>query len=485
MGRTRLASALAVAACLIVSLVLLTPAPQPVLGPDEALAQGGSPPCLMADPPPNSVPAHRLRFGITPQLAGSAGGTQGEVAPEDPVKALNALHQLQPRKRRLVMRMNRLFMSEGRAGIRRFAKLANRYRRAGFDVESQVRYHPNSDQEGDMHAWRAFVRQAATTLGRNRALVELTITNEVNLPLSSNTSDGAYEGALDAIVTGVPAARKALNGIGRKDVQIGLSYAWRYTPEEDAKFWQGIGERSTPAFDKALDHVGVQLYPGLFWPPVLFPGDTAGDETLEALTVVRDCYMPMAKLGDDVQLWITENGYPTNFGRKESRQVTDLENTVNAVHAYSGTLGVTDYRYFNLRDNRSAGSDLFDAVGLLREDYSRKPAFGAYRGLVSRYGRHARPRRKAGPLRLRLTLGCRRAGLRARVRGKDSAKLIRVAFKTGGKRVAVDRGRPFAKTIPFSRLGDGSSRSGLAAVKARALSGDGRRLSLRKRRSSC
>ena len=47
---------------------------------------------------------------------------------------------------------------------------------------------------------------------------------------------------------------------------------------------------------------------------------------------------------------------------------------------------MTDYRYFNLRDNRSQGTDLFDAVGLLRDDYSEKPAFATYRSFIRRYG---------------------------------------------------------------------------------------------------
>jgi hypothetical protein len=48
---------------------------------------------------------------------------------------------------------------------------------------------------------------------------------------------------------------------------------------------------------------------------------------------------------------------------------------------------MTDYRYFNLRDNRPNGTDLFDDVGLLRADYTRKPAYKAYKHLVRRLGR--------------------------------------------------------------------------------------------------
>ena len=48
---------------------------------------------------------------------------------------------------------------------------------------------------------------------------------------------------------------------------------------------------------------------------------------------------------------------------------------------------MTDYRWFNLRDNNSGGADLFSAVGLLRDDYSRKPAFASYRRAIRLHGR--------------------------------------------------------------------------------------------------
>jgi hypothetical protein len=133
--------------------------------------------------------------------------------------------------------------------------------------------------------------------------------------------------------------------------------------------------------------VGVQIYPGLVWPPAPLPGRTAGDEMAEALTLVRDCYMPKAELGREVELWVSENGYATNLGRSEETQRRDLESSVEAVATWSGALGVTDYRWFNLRDNNSDGADLFSAVGLLRDDYSRKPAFQAFRRAIRTFGR--------------------------------------------------------------------------------------------------
>ena len=364
-----------------IALLVLSALAAPV-----ASAQGGSgDSCLRADPPSPSEPPQRLRIGVTPQPAGTVGASQGEVAPTTAKQRDAALADLKPRNRTLVIRMTRLFMSSGERGIARVAARGRRFARAGFAVEAQVRYHPDPAQEGDMKAWKRFVRRAAKTLGRNDELVALTITNEVNLPVSPNTSDGSFEGARRAIVRGIPAAQRALKRIGRPDVELGFSYAYRYLPDEDNEFWSEIGSTGTKRFRRALDYVGVQLYPGLFWPPVLIT-ETAGEATLEALTLVRECWMPKAKLGPRKELWITENGYATNLGHTESRQATELADTLDHVHRWSGTLGVTDYRYFNLRDNRPAGTDLFDNVGLLRSDYSQKPAFGVLRGAIGRVG---------------------------------------------------------------------------------------------------
>lgn len=97
--------------------------------------------------------------------------------------------------------------------------------------------------------------------------------------------------------------------------------------------------------------------------------------------------MPKAGLGDEVELWVSENGYRTKpVVNSEAGQAERLISTVDAVAAQAGSLGVTDYRWFNLRDNDSDGADLFSQVGLLRDDYSPKPAFAEYRRAIRRLG---------------------------------------------------------------------------------------------------
>jgi hypothetical protein len=358
--------------------------------PSPTAAQSFDSNCLTTNPPPPSKPAQPLRFGITPLAAGNVGSGQGEPKPVRLRAERAALRALRPGRKQLVMRLNRMFMADGVPAIRRYAKLVDRYARWGFDSELQVRYHPRPEQEGRMKPWRRFVRKAALILGRRPSLKALSITNEANFDISPNTSDGSYEGVRRALVQGVVVADRVLRRHGRRDVELGFSFAWRYLPDSDRDFWEEIGRRATPRFKRALDYVGLQIYPHLVWPPAPLPGRTAGDEVVEALTLLRGCYMPKAGLGRRVDVWVSENGYATNLGRDEAGQRRSLATTLKSLHRYSGELGLTDYRWFNLRDNDTGGLDLFDAVGVLRDDYSRKPAFSELRRGIARFGKRRR-----------------------------------------------------------------------------------------------
>lgn len=379
LGRRRGALGPAVAVAALAACLAMV-----ALAPPGARAAGGD--CLGNPHPDRDRPAERLRFGVTPLAAGSAGAVQIEPVPEDRAAAIERLRELEPPRRALVLRLNRMFWADGVAGIRRYARIVDRFAAAGFASELQVRYHPPEGRAGDMRAWRRYVRRAVRILGRRPSVVALSITNEANFNVSPNTSDGSFPGVRQAIVRGIVAAQRELRAIGRRDIELGFSFAWRWLPASDREFWEEIGRRATPRFRRALDYVGLQIYPGLVVPPAIPSNSSAGAETVKALTLMRRCYLPKAAIGPRTDLWVTENGYVTNLGRAEAGQRAALESTVRSVHRWSGTLGVSDYRWFNLRDNVGDGPGLFDAVGLLRDDYSRKPAFGAYRGAIRRYG---------------------------------------------------------------------------------------------------
>ena len=60
---------------------------------------------------------------------------------------------------------------------------------------------------------------------------------------------------------GIVAARQELTALGRGDVTLGFSYAYRYLPSSDDQFWTGIAQRATPAFRRALDYVIAAQHP--------------------------------------------------------------------------------------------------------------------------------------------------------------------------------------------------------------------------------
>ena len=59
---------------------------------------------------------------------------------------------------------------------------------------------------------------------------------------------------------------------------------------------------------------------------------------------------------------------------------------MGTVKRVGASFGVTDLRWFNLRDNITGGSAFAEESGLLTDSYRRKPAFSAYRRLIDRVG---------------------------------------------------------------------------------------------------
>lgn len=366
-----------------------------------------------------------LRFGIDPGIAGSAGGVQLPSVPDDPARDQAAVQALAPPGRAMVVRLNRLFWSDGQAGIDSFKTQVARYTRAGFEAEIQVRYHPAQGQAGNLAAWVAYVRHVVDTFGPNRRVVSMTITNEVNVNFSPNTSDGYYSGAEDALIQGIEAAHAEALRMGFRQLRFGFTYAYRFSPQGDAAFFSYLAAHGGPSFERALGFVGVDFYPGAVYPPAMAPGESYRAELAQAAGVVRDCYLPMAQIPGTVPIWFTENGVSTGT-LSEAQQAAALTELTRAACAYSRTFNITDYRWFNLRDSNSNPpasliAPAFTSFGLLRDDYSAKPSFAAYRAAIAACGAKVAlapvrsPRRRHRTHRHRLR-GHARAGTPARRR---------------------------------------------------------------------
>jgi hypothetical protein len=330
-------------------------------------------------------------MGVDPGLAGSAGGSQLPTVPDRPRRDLAAVKALAVPGHHLVVRLNRLFWSAGQRGIRSFLTQVRMYARAGFEVEIQVRYHPPSGKAGNILAWVRYVRHVVDVFGANRHVVDMTITNEVNLNTSSNTSDGSYPGAKQALIRGIEAAHSEALHRGYRRLRFGFTYAYRWNPQSDAAFFSYLGTHGGRRFRRALGFVGLDFYPGTFYPPIMRPGDSYRSELAQAGGVLRDCFLPKARIGRAVPIWITENGVPSGGQSSQASQASALRQLVRSVHDYSATYGITDYRWFNLRDSTDHGPQTgvpltFSTDGLLLANYRRKVSFGVFHRLIRRFG---------------------------------------------------------------------------------------------------
>jgi hypothetical protein len=425
------------------ALILAAAVPEPSQAGDPSQCagplSGGQPSAL----PPSKV---GLRFGIYP------GGVAGQLVlpanakPEDPASILRRLAQLAPRGGPFVIHGFIGYSSDPavqHTELTRAADLLRFYGGAGYELELVVRYQVNDDVAGYVRFLNALMER----IGSDRHLVGLQVTNEVNFTLSADSSDGAFSGALQALVQGVVAAKSRALALGRPDLGVGFNWFYRMDPQSEARFWNGLRDAATPEFMKALDWVGLDAYPGTVFPPAALSSSVSlHDEMINALGVLRDCFMPAANLPRRVALHVSENGWPTGPGRTPDVQRDALSEMVQTVRDYSGRYGVTDYRWFDLRDADSSSPNFQQQYGITTDDYTPKPAFGAYRDLMTRYttargpvapgGRSGSPRPSSSHRRAR-----GRACLSRRVLTVHRPPGGRVRVQVDGRSVHVRIGR--------------------------------------------
>lgn len=337
------------------------------------------------------APASPLVFGIYPGGAAGTVGPSGPVKPEDPALRLAALKRLRPAGRPFVLHLYALYSgSGGSSAEQQVGQEIQSYGRAGFQTEVVLAYRPSDGgSTADVGGFVLFVEDAVRSLGRMPGFVSLQVTNETNVGGSPGTSDGSYAHAEDALIAGILAAKAQIRGSGLAGrIAVGFNWAAAGNLDERA-FWRYLRHHGGHRFLVALDWVGIDAFPGT-WGSRLAPGRVAaGTATFltAAFKRLRSTYMPLAGIPHTVPLRVTESGYPTGPGRSEADQVTVLKASVGTVYRDRLTYNVNGYRWFDLRDANSSGSSFESQYGLMRDDYSPKPAFGAYRALVRAFSR--------------------------------------------------------------------------------------------------
>jgi hypothetical protein len=335
---------------------------------------------------PRSHSAPRLVFGIYPGGAAGTVGPSGPVAPENPALRMAALKRLRPPGRPFVLHLYASYTGvNGWSAAQQVGEQIREYARAGFQTELVASYRPaGGGSSRDVRGFSAFVDEAIRALGHVPGFVSIQVSNEANQGGSPNTSDGYYALARDALIHGVIAAKDEIRKDRVGQVKVGFNWAYA-TDGSERDFWRYLGRHGGRRFVRDLDWVGLDVYPGTWGPPLGAGGLAAATTSFMdgALRSLRATYMPLAGIPHTVALHVSETGYPTGPGRSDAMQVTVMKADVRAVYQARGTYNITGLRWFDLRDADSSSPGFESQYGLLRDDYSPKPAFGAYRTLVA------------------------------------------------------------------------------------------------------
>lgn len=328
----------------------------------------------------------RLRFGIYPWAAAGAISAVSPQVPDDPYKALIAVKDLQG-TRSMTVHIYGQYTGQDPGEADALVSDARWWSDNGVRVETVLRFRPaSSDVASGYVPW---VEAVATQLAAIPDVAAIQIGNEANNTGSAAAGDGAYPGAVHAIASGVPAARQAVIAAGRPDIRIGFNWAAGTTPCQPDPVFAALRQAGGQALAEATGWVGIDVYPGTWSPPSpsVYPSaEGVRASIVSSLACLRQIQMPRAGLSSATTITVAETGWPTAANRSELTQAAVLRDIVGAVESVSGLYGITDMRWFDLRDANTASGQLENGYGLLRDDYSPKPAFDAYRELIAADG---------------------------------------------------------------------------------------------------
>jgi hypothetical protein len=316
-----------------------------------------------------------LVFGVFP--LGMAGGPDGlAVGPPDDFDAIGAAFaELQGDGPPLLPRMYVVWA--GAASTEPVLAQVTQLAGIGIPLDLVLCFR---DPAGNVAAWTSFVAQVVRQHGD--ALAAVQVTGEPNLTWAGPAADGAFPHAVGALVQGVLAAAAAKRAAGVA-AAIGFAVVPNIDPAADG-FWAEVHETGGERFAAALDYAGIDIYPDVFGPRI--GPDDLPDTVERLLRDFRERDLATAGIPAAVPIRICENGWPTGPDRPEEQQALVLERIVRTVYALRAELNVTHWELFTLRDADSSQDDLFHRFGILRSDYSRKPAFDTLRRLIAELG---------------------------------------------------------------------------------------------------
>jgi len=150
------------------------------------------------------------------------------------------------------------------------------------------------------------------------------------------------------------------------------------------EFWRSIGALGGQPFLDSLDYVGLDFFPDVFSPAADLRADV-----LNVLETMRSTWLAAAGIPATVPIHIAENGWPTGPTRSCVQQSAVLETIVRTLMEHRTRLNLARYTLFSLRDADSfspeSAGNIFHHFGLMRSDYTPKPAFETFRRLIAEF----------------------------------------------------------------------------------------------------
>ena len=324
-----------------------------------------------------------LTFGIYPlSVAGTPFGlAQG---PEDNYEKIQmAIQNLKGDSKQLLSRTYLIYTKKWKA---KMLSRADQYHEAGLLGDLTVGcgdWTEKQESEIELHNWLDFIREVINKYGSH--LASLQITNEPNLSFM----EGSKPYIMQALVEGVVTAKQEA-----KKLNLPLKIGFGSVPESQAsvpQFWENLAIRGDQLFIDSVDFVGHNFYVDVFDEQPLDIKDipTCVERTLHNL---REIHLGTAGIPASIPIRVTENGWPTgknpmtNRERSLERQSEVLETIIRTIYHLSSELNISHYELFGLRDADSTKEDLFHQYGIMRDDYTPKPAYYTFKKLIQELG---------------------------------------------------------------------------------------------------
>ncbi|NSL53186.1 hypothetical protein [Calidifontibacillus erzurumensis] len=324
-----------------------------------------------------------LTFGIYPlSVAGTPFGLA--VGPDDDYEKIQlALKGLQGETKKFFPRTYLIYTKKWEE---KMLSNADRYVDAGLVKDLTIGcgdWTDQKEQDIDLNHWLDFIRKVIHRYGTH--LTSLQITNEPNLSFM----EGSKPYIIQALIEGVIVAKEET-----KKLHLPLKIGFGSVPESPAavpNFWENLAKAGNQVFLDSVDFVGHNFYVDVFEDRPLNINEIA--ESVEnILRKLREKSLVSAGIPSSVPIRVTENGWPTgknpvaNIERTYERQCEVLETVIRTIYKLREELNITHYQLFGLRDADSSKEDLFHQFGIMRDDYSPKPAYFTFKKLIDELG---------------------------------------------------------------------------------------------------